>query len=95
MKRKTKTVEIPDKVSFETFRDPRGSYNIGNMTEKEPSCFNGKVSIRKFKVTIELIDEPVEVIQERIKQLWAKCNNYHHWEPLKDVGKKYGIELKH
>ena len=95
MKRKPKTIEIPDKVSFETFRDPRGSYNVGSMTEREPTCFNGNVSVRKFKVTIELIDEPVEVIQERIKHLWGKCDNYHHREPLKSVAAKYGIELKH
>lgn len=95
MKRKIKTAEIPDKISFETFFDHRGSYYVSNMTEKEPSCFNGKVSVRKFRVTIELIDEPVEVIQERIRQLWGKCDNSHHWVPLQYMGKKYGIELKH
>jgi hypothetical protein len=94
MKRKPKTVEIPDKISFETFRDHRGSYYIANMTDKEPSCFNGNVSVRKFRVTIELIEEPVEVIQERLKQLWEKCDNGHHLGPLQYMGKKYGIELK-
>lgn len=95
MKLKTKTVEIPDRVSFETFRDVRGSHNVGEMISKEPTVFNGNVSVRKFKVTIELIDEPIEVIQARIQKLWDVCENHHYWGPLQAAGKKYGIELKH
>lgn len=94
-KKKTETITIPDKVVIETFRDMRGSYYLGNMIEKEPSCFNSNVSVRKYRITIELIDEPVEVIQERLKQLWEKCDNIHHWAPLQYMGKKYEIELKH
>lgn len=95
MKRKPKTAEVPDKVEFETFRDLRGTYHIKDMTLVSPSCFNSDVLVRKFRITIELIDEPVEVIQERLKTLFANSKNHHDYEPLVSAGKKYGIELKH
>lgn len=86
-------VEMPDKVVFETFRDMRGDYHVESMTKKEPSCFNGIVSVRKFRITIEVVDEPVEVIQERIRKLKRESTNYHEWGPLRAAGKKYGIDL--
>ena len=79
-------------IVFETFRE-LSSYAIGNITEDKPTCFNGFVNVRKYKVTIELVEEPVETIQNRIKELWAKCDNHHNWQPLKNVASKYGLEL--
>ena len=77
---------------FETYRRI-GDYTISDMTQDKPSCFNGTVSVRKFKVTISVIDEPIEVIRERIQELWDKCDNYHHWDSLRAVAKEYGFEL--
>ena len=79
--------------SFETFKEI-GSYEKYNLISKEPSCFNGIVNLRKYKVTIELIEEPNEIIQERLQKLWDECNNHHNWEPLQNMAKKIGYELK-
>lgn len=37
-------------ISFETFRE-LGNYNINSMKSDEPSCFNSRVSIEKFRIT--------------------------------------------
>lgn len=80
-------------IEFETFT-PISSYGINNLTTLEPTCFNGVVKIHKFKITIEPIDEPKDVLCERLQDLWDKCDNYHHWTPIKNMAKKIGYELK-
>ncbi len=90
---KPQPIEKPTSVSFETFREI-GSYWIHSLTENNPSCFNGNVSVRKYRVTIELVEEPNEVIAERIQLLWDKCDNLHHWTHLRIAAQKIGYELK-
>ena len=80
--------------TFETFKEIDGYYKQ-RMIENEPVCFNGMVKVRKYKVTIELIDEPIEVIHARLQKLWDECKNSHHWKPLKAEAKKYGLKLSH
>jgi len=83
-----------EKIEFETFRE-FGAYEKRNLTEEEPSCFNGNVTVRKYKITAELIDESDEVIKARIQKLWDECDNHHHRSPLKAEAEKYGLELKY
>lgn len=78
---------------LETFKK-LSSYWLSQITEKEPSCFNGMVMIEKYKITIEKIEEPKEVYQKRLQKLWSECDNHHHWRPLKDKANKLGIELE-
>lgn len=94
-KRKTKVpVDVYPK-SIETFRKV-DSWDLRNMQYRAegPDCFNGIVSIKKYKVTVELIEEPVEVYWERLEKLWLECDNHHHWEPLKQAAKSVGYEFK-
>jgi hypothetical protein len=79
--------------TIETFRTI-GGYELSSLTQKEPTCFNGKVRVRKTRITVELIDEPIEVIQERIQKLWDENKNHHNWGPLVSIGKEYNLELK-
>lgn len=75
---------------FETLREPHiNEHNIA----KEPSCFNGIVNVRRYRITVELIEEPVEVIRERILKLWYTCDNWHHWDPLKRAAAEVGLAL--
>ncbi len=56
-------------ITFETFRNLfDGSYWIDQIKTENPSNIN-YLSYRKFKVTIELIDEPKEVLIERLESL--------------------------
>jgi hypothetical protein len=77
---------------IETFRKI-GQYELGNLTSDEPSCFNGRVSIHRYRVTVEKLEEPDEVLKERIQKLWDECDNSHHWGPLQDAAKGLGLKL--
>ena len=98
MKKQTQTPQllqnaVSSSTSFETFRII-DSYQISNLTQKEPTSFNGDVRIKKYKVTIEEIIEPKEVYEKRIQELWDKCANMHHYNTIQKVAKKIGYELK-
>lgn len=79
--------------TFETFRDI-GSFELRQLTQNEPSCFNGMVRVEKYRVTVEKVQEPVEVIRARLQKMWDECDNHHHREPLARTGFKYGIDLR-
>lgn len=80
----------PYPMVFETLSEP--FINKHDM-EKEPSCSNGIVNVRRYRITVELIDEPIEVIRERILKLWYACDNWHHWSPLKSAAARVGLVL--
>lgn len=79
--------------TFETFREV-SDYTLTDLTWEFPSCFNGNVSVKKFKITIEEIEEPKEIIAERLQKLWDECSNWYYWDPLKYAAKKIEYELK-
>lgn len=89
--KKGETPEYPKVI--ETFRQV-GSWEINNWNDKEPSAFNGVVRVEKYRVTIEKVEEPVEVIQQRLEELWATCDNHHHWMPLQNMAKKFNYSFK-
>jgi hypothetical protein len=78
---------------IETFRNI-GNYELMSLSQKTPSCFNGRLSILKYRVTVEQITESDEVIRARIQKLWDECDNHHHRSVLIQAGKEYGLELK-
>jgi len=75
----------------ETFFIP---VRVSSDIQKRPSCFNGMVRVRRYRITIEEIDEPVEVIAARIQDLWERSNNSNHISALRDAAKKIGYELQ-
>lgn len=87
-----KTIKEEKVISFETFRKI-GSYEAMNLKQDEPSCFNGMVRLKKYKVTIEEIDEPIEVYKQRLQKMWEACDNHHHYEPLKNAANSIGLIL--
>jgi hypothetical protein len=89
-----KPVEVFPKT-IETFRKI-GDYELNgySFNNNKPSCFNGNVSFKKYRVTIEIIDEPVEVYQERLEKLWVECDNFHHWTPLDEAAAEIGYTFK-
>ncbi len=87
-----KPPEFP--ISFETFRRIDG-YQRERLKDTSPSCFNGQVFIRRYRVTIEEIDEPTEILRARLTKLWRECDNHHHWGPMQALAKSLGFELDH
>lgn len=94
MAKKKKAEPIVDQYpkSIETFRQV-GDWELNSMKKSEPNCFNSKVDIFKYRVTIEKIEEPKEVYQERLQKLWEETDNHHHYDPIKIVALKLGVEL--
>lgn len=86
-----KTTEI---ATFETFKKI-DNYQINTLSRNNPTCFNGNVSIIKYKITIEKIEESDEIYIERITKLWENCDNFHHFNSLKSVAERFGLELNH
>lgn len=89
-KRKKKKLKLYD---FETFRVLCG-YDVSNLKQDKPSCFNGEVRVRKYRVIFEPVDEPIEVLQQRVQKLWDECDNFHNCEPLRDIAIELEYELK-
>jgi len=79
-------------IEFETFRRI-SSHEVSNLTFNEPSSFNGDVKIIKYKVRVEQVEEPKEVYQERLQKLWDEEDNYHHYDPIKNMANRLDINL--
>jgi hypothetical protein len=90
---KTKSKDDNSTICFETFKKI-GPFEQSNLLKKNATCFNGMVNIHKYKVTIEQIEEPKEVLAERLQKLWDECDNSRNWTPLKEAAKEIGYELK-
>lgn len=91
MAKKKQPVDTYPKV-FETFKT-LGMYERREFDRWEPSVINGVVRFRKYRVTIEEIEEPVEVLQERLIKMWEECDNMHHMDSLQKAAKSIGFEL--
>lgn len=73
----------------ESFTDP-GHFYVSH----EPSSVN-TVSIRRYRITVEEIPEPVEVLHARLLHLWRKCDNHHEKRNLLAEAASLGYELLH
>jgi hypothetical protein len=81
----------PELLIFETFRKV-GSYESSQLTQDQPSCMNGDVRYKRYRVTFEEIVEPVEVYRDRITKMWKEGEfNQHHWDPLRRAGAEVGL----
>lgn len=93
---KSRKPTVPDKPAFprviETFRR-LDEYTINQFQNDNPSVWNSEVSVRRYRITIEEIEEPKEVIIERLQKLYNETTNHHHWMPLEAVARSYGVTL--
>jgi hypothetical protein len=92
-----KKTAAPSKPNYpkviETYQEPR--WELDRLAMRGPSAFNGGVQIRRYRVTVELIDEPIEVLRERLRKLWRESeNNTHHRHPMREVAKQLGMEAE-
>ena len=80
-------------TQFETFREFRESTQQ-NLTQDYPSCFNRIVRIKKYRITIEEVEETDEVIRDRIRKLWNSPEvqgNHYYRSTLLAAAREYGI----
>lgn len=91
-KKKTPKPPEPYKEEVETFSRPSLSTGWCHIM-RQPDAFNDWVYVRKYRITAELIDEPIEVIRARLVELWETCDNHHNRNPLQHEAAIYGLEL--
>jgi len=80
------------KIVFDTFVHPT-ERSLSDFRQKDPSCFNGIVRVQKYRITVEPIDEDIEVVHSRLIELWLMCNNSHRAHDLSLYAEKIGLDL--
>lgn len=83
----------PTRWEVETFSRP-SQWQLNSMAMDQPSSFNGNVQIRRYRIVAELIEEPHEVLCERLQKLWDECDNHHHYAPLAAEAGRLGYTLQ-
>lgn len=76
------TVFIMEKIEFETFRNLENSYTLNQLKKEEPSNINF-LEYRKYKVTVELVEESKEVLIQRLEELRKETRGYDKNQRLK------------
>jgi hypothetical protein len=72
------------KIEFETFRDLNNTYSVSQLKQEEPSNVNF-LNYRKYKITIELVEESNETLLARLEDLLKKSTGYNKIERVKKV----------
>lgn len=74
---------------IETYREPW----LRDIEQPAPSAFNGDIRIRRYRVTIDLIDEPIEVLRDRLRKLWREEErNHHRVDPMRRMATRLGMD---
>lgn len=83
------------KQIIETFREV-DNHELWRLKQEKPSLFNGICRVTKYRVTVEEVEEPDEVIKARILKLWEDKNPMGSMDrrAIRAAAKKYGVELK-
>lgn len=68
-------------------------FGLENSRQRSPLVGNGSVSIRRYRITVELIDESKEVLAERLRMLWRGTTNGYDQDTLLREAKRLGVEL--
>ena len=71
-----------EKIEFETFRNLENSYTLDQLKKDKPSNINF-LEYRKYKVTVELVEEPNEVLVKRLEDLRKETRGYDKNQRLK------------
>lgn len=77
---------------LETFRPPH--HEVARLKSNEPACFNGMVHVQRYRVTVELIEEPAHVLEERLRALLATAKRVDSKREILAEAKRLGITLE-
>lgn len=78
-------------VTLETFGNPQDM--IKPLMESEPSVFNGIVSVERYRVTIERIEEPQDVLKSRLQMLLDQKGHIDKNKEVRKEASRLGIKL--
>lgn len=95
-KTKTTVVVQPPKYPkvVETWGEPSFTWNTF-WTEMPTDAINGNIKIERYRVTVEKIEEPIEVLRARLLKLWRTDeHNPHHYEAFQHWAEKLGMDFQ-
>lgn len=73
---------------IETYGVPR----IDRIQQTSPEAFNGMVFVERYRITIEKIEEPKDVLLQRLRELWETTERNHHlWGPIRQKALELGV----
>jgi len=75
------------KKEFETFKNLSQSYFVDQIKKNEPSSINF-LDYRKYKVTIELVEESKDILIQRLENLLVETVGFNRRQIIKDEIKK-------
>ena len=78
-------------VVFETFGDPEEQ--IKRLLVEAPAAFNGIVRVERYRVTVERIDEPEDVLKARFCELLEQKGHIDKNKQVRKAAAKLGIKL--
>ena len=78
---------------YESYSDNEWSIRSNAAAFSRPLAVAGQVRVRRFRITVELLDEPVDVIQGRIRALWRESTNHKMRVELTECAAEYGMVL--
>lgn len=79
---------------FDVERTPDPSSNCFRRIGTAPFVWNGIVTVDRYRVTVERIVEPREVLLARLDALYCATDNHHHWTALEGAaGHRFGVSL--
>jgi len=76
---------------FETYGNPEKQ--IAFLLHNAPSAFNGQIQVERYRVTVERIDEPKEVLKERLLELLKQKGHIDKNRQVRKEAARLGINL--
>lgn len=76
---------------FETFGDPEDQ--IKRLLVEAPTAFNGIVRVERYRVTVERVEEPDDVLKARLHELLKQKGHIDKNKQVRKAAAKLGIKL--
>lgn len=68
-------------------------YLLGQLGKKEPVVWNGDVLVKRYRITVEEIEEPLTVLKDRLETLLHKRGHVSDYASILAEAKRLGVEL--
>lgn len=79
------------KTEFETYGDP--THFIERLVTEKPSALNNIIRVQRYRITVELIEEPKEVLKCRLLELSNEGGHIDRRKRIRAAASKLGITL--
>ena len=66
---------------------------LAQLGKTEPNVWNGEVSVKRYRITVEEIEEPAEVLKERLQALLKRRGHIDDVDAIRAEANRLGITL--